>query len=148
MKIKAIVTALVLATSTAAMAAPTYAPQIRDHRGPAREAELARPRPFESWSLLGYGQLVRGKASLAVTTTGKVDKLKLEATRGMFFLDKVIVTFGNGRSQTIEVNQWVSARDGAVVDLAGRGRKIAAVHVIGRGNGFRAGASFKLLALG
>ena len=90
MKISAIVTALVLASSTAAMAAPQYAPEIRDHRMPPR---------FESWSLLGQGQLVRGKDTIRVHAS-KVDKLKLESVRGMMFVDKLVVSFANGRTHS------------------------------------------------
>jgi hypothetical protein len=146
MNLKAIVTALVLSSSTVALAAPAYnhgpapfAPEIRDHRMPQR--------PIASWKQLGTGELVRGKDTIKLYNANKIDKLKLEVARGMLFVDKIVVTYGNGRTQTLEVDKWVSLRNDAIVDLRGSNRKITSVTVHGRGNGFRAGGSFKLLAL-
>ena len=153
MKIKFLVASLVLAaTSAVAMARPVapgytppgYAPEVRDHRMPAR---------FDRWSLLATGHLTRGRDVVAVNSAGKIDKLKLELVGpGSMFIDKLVLTYGNGRTQTIEVDQWLSARAAsAIVDVNGNGRarKLSSITVIGRGtsNGFRAGASFKLLAL-
>jgi hypothetical protein len=156
MKIKLIVASLVLAaTSAVAMARPAapgytppttpgFAPEVRDHRMPAREGR---------WSLLATGQLVRGRDIVAVNSANKIDKLKLELVgRGSMFIDKLVLTYGNGRQQIIEVDKWLSMRDAsAIIDVNGNGRarKLTsiAVHGRGNGNGFRAGASFKLLAL-
>jgi hypothetical protein len=148
MKIKALVTMLVLATSTAALAAPNqpgFAPEVRDHR--------RMPPRFERWSLLATGHLVRGRDVLAITSASKIDKLKLELVGpGRLYVDKLVLTYGNGRTQTLEVNQWLTLRDAsAIIDVGGNGRarKLTSIAVYGRGtsNGFRAGASFKLLAL-
>ena len=145
MKIKALVTALVLGSSSIAMAAPSFRPEIRDHR----------PQRFERWSLLASGSLIRGRETVRVNATDKLDKLKIElvvGARSSMFVDKLVLTYGNGRSQTIEVNKWLTARDtSAIVDINGNGRarKLKSITVIGQGNGagFRAGASFKLLGL-
>ena len=145
MKIKALVTMLVLGTSSVAMAAPSFRPEIRDHR----------QQRFERWSLLATGQLVRGREVVRVNSGDKLDKLKIElvaGARSSMFVDKLLLAYGNGRSQTIEVNKWLTARDAsAIVDINGNGRarKLTSITVIGRGNGsgFRAGASFKLLGL-
>ena len=150
MNLKALVTFLVLGTSSAAIAAPnapTFAPEVRDHRTPQR---------MERWSLLASGNLARGRDLIAIDQKGRhgaseIDKLKLELTgRGSLFVDKLVVSFGNGRSQTIKVNKTLTLRDQAViVDVAGRNRKITSIAVYGRGsgNGVRAGASFNVLAL-
>jgi hypothetical protein len=144
MSLKALVASLVLGTSSLALAAPpAFTPAVRDHRMP--------PRFTQQWSYLASGQLVRGRDTIRIDSRGgKIDQLKLDLVGpGSLFVDKLVVTFGNGRSQTIEVDQWLSARNAsAVVDLAGKDRKIASVTVVGRGqsSGFRAGASFKISA--
>jgi hypothetical protein len=148
MKIKFLVASLVLAaTSAVAMArpaAPGYMPDVRDHR--------TSPR-FERWSLLATGHLSRGRDVVAINRAGKIDKLKLELVGpGSMFIDKLVLTYGNGRTQVVEVDKFLSQRAGsAIIDVNGNGRarKLTSVTVIGRGssNGFRAGASFKLLAL-
>jgi len=149
MKIKVLVTALVLATSSVAMAAPSngfgFKPEIRDHRQPR----------FDRWSLLATGSLVRGRETVRVHSGDKLDKLKIElqvGARASMYVDKLVLTYGNGRTQTIEVNKALSARDASViVDINGNGRarKLTSITVIGRGSsmGFRPGASFKLLGL-
>lgn len=154
MNLKALVTSLVLGTSSLAMAAPTapaYAPTVRDHRvQPVRPMPLPAPHA-QRWSQLATGHLARGKAAIKLNTRHAIDKLKLELVGpGQLFVDKLVVTFGNGRSQTIEVDRWLTARSAAaIVDVNGKHRKITKVTVYGRGNGsgIRAGASFKLLAL-
>lgn len=153
MKIKALVTMLVLGTSSVAMARPAappaFAPEVRDHRD-LRDRDTRTPPRFERWSLLASSHLSRGRAIVPVNTT-KIDKLKLELVGpGSLFVDKLVVTFRNGRSQTIEVDKWVTQRSfAAIVDLEGANRKVTSIAVHGRGNGsgFRAGASFKLLAI-
>lgn len=144
MNLKALIATLVLGTSSVALAAPyapAYAPQVRDHRYPQR---------FERWQQIGSGSLVRGRDIVRVNAA-KIDKLKLELVGpGSMFVDKLVITFGNGRSQTIEVDAWVTARAGtAAIDIRGGNRTITSVAVLGRGqsSGFRAGASFKLLAI-
>lgn len=149
MNLKAIITTLVLGTSSVALAAPydKPAPAVRDHRMLPPRAPIAA-----TWSVLATGHLVRGREVLAIRAT-KIDKLKLELVGpGRLFVDKLVVTFGNGRTQVIEVDRWLTARSGgaaAVVDLAGKGRRVTSIAVVGRGDGrgFRAGASFRLLAL-
>jgi len=144
MNIKALVTLIVLGSSSVAMArpaAPTYAPEVRDHRMPPR---------FERWSQIATGQLVRGR-DLVQVNAAQIDKLKVELVgTGSLFVDKLVISFGNGRSQTIEVDKWITQRSAsAIVDVKGANRKITSIAVYGRGtgSGFRAGASFKLLAL-
>jgi hypothetical protein len=92
---------------------------------------------------------VRGRDLVHVNA--KIDKLKLELVGpGSMFVDKLVVTFGNGRSQTIEVDRWLTGRSASpILDVKGANRNITSIAVIGRGQsrGFRAGASFKLLAI-
>jgi hypothetical protein len=147
MNLKAIIATLVLGTSSVALAAPNnpaFAPQVRDHR------DYRMPPRFERWQQIATGSLVRGR-DLVRVNAGKVDKLKLELVGpGSMFVDKLVITFGNGRSQTIEVDAWVTGRAGtAVLDVKGANRNITSIAVHGRGqsSGFRAGASFRLLAI-
>jgi hypothetical protein len=151
MNLKAIIATLVLGTSSVALAAPSnpaFAPQVRDHRGDRGDRRM--PPRFERWQQIATGSLVRGRDLVRVNAT-KIDKLKLELVGpGSMFVDKLVISFGNGRSQTIEVDAWVTARAGtAALDIKGENRSITSIAVYGRGqsSGFRAGASFKLLAI-
>lgn len=140
MKLKALITTIILGTSTVAMAAPGYgfAPTPRDHRMPR----------YERFQEIATGSLVRGRDVVRVNAR-QIDKLKLELVGpGTMFVDKLVVSFGNGRSQTIEVDQWIRGAS-PVLDVKGANRNITSIAVYGRGSsgGFRAGASFKLLAL-
>jgi hypothetical protein len=145
MSLKAIVASLILGTSSIALAAPNapaFAPAVvRDHRMPPR---------YQAWSYLASGQLVRGRDTIKINSLAKLDQLKLDLVgAGSMYVDKLVVTFGNGRSQTITLNKSLTQRSSSItVDLKGNDRKVTAITVLGRGtsSGFRAGASFKISA--
>ena len=146
-KISALVTALVLGASSAAMAAPGYGSfGPANDRAPIRENYRPfRPVPASWVTLESSGSLSRGRDFVNVSTTARFSKLKLEAARGSVFIDKLIVIYGNGQRDVIEVDKTISARGGAtVLDLKGRTRQIDKVMVMGR-SGFR--GSYTLAAL-
>lgn len=89
---------------------------------------------------------MRGRDVIDVSSAARFGKLKLEATgRGSIYIDKLVITFGNGQRQVVNVGKRISAREGAaLIDLDGRSRNIDKVLVVGKG-GFR--ASYSLAAL-
>ena len=132
-KISALVTALVLGASSAAMAAPGYG-----SFGPANDrAPMGRPfRPIpQSWvTLESSGSLARGRDFVNVSTNTRFSKLKLEAQRGSLFIDKLVITFANGQRQVVELDKTIGARSGGtVIDLDGRSRQISRIMVVGKG---------------
>jgi len=136
MKLSALVTTLVLGLSSVAVAAPT----VRDHRHPAPPTPTTyrpvrpKPVPVKRWTLLDASSAREGRNVIRVTTKQRFSKLKLEATRGAMVVDKVIVTFGNGRTRTIDVNARLGTNTGAkILDLPGADREIDRIVVITRG---------------
>lgn len=150
-KIAALVTTLVLGASSAALAAPGW----RDNsQGPANDRpgeRFTRPafRPsIPVWQTLeSSGSLARGRDFINVSTTTRFSKLKLEATgRGSIHIDKLVIVFGNGQKQVVNVNKTLGRRSGeTVIDIDGRSRNIDKVMVLGRG-GYRASYSLAALA--
>jgi len=136
-KIAALVTTLILGASTAALAAPN-GPNVRDHRAPYSQFRPQLP----SWTLLSQNaSLARGRDKIDVSSSARFTKLKLEASRGSMFIDKVVITFANGERQVVNLDKTIGARTGATtIDLTGRSRQISKIVVSGKG-GFRAGYS-------
>jgi hypothetical protein len=143
-KIAALVTTLILGASSAALAAPGFA---HNSFGPANRVAAARPfRPAQVWKTLeASGSLTRGRDAIDVSATARFSKLKLEAARGSLYINKIVITFGNGQKQTVKVGKTLTARSGAtLIDVDGRTRNIDKVMVMGRG-GYR--ATYSLAAL-
>lgn len=175
MQLKALITTLVLGSSSLAMAhpvsAPVPAPIVRDHRapdalqddcGPAVQPMPPQPAPVyqpvyqpmppqsapvyqppvyqppvyhASWTVLGgVNRIVDGAMSFRVGRTGQqFSTLKLESEGGKSLIQRVLIQFANGRTQTIEVNQYLTSSNPTIkLDLEGRTRAIAKVTVIGR----------------
>jgi len=144
MKISALVTSLVLGISTVAAAAPG-APAV--HANPVAAARFAppmyRPQPTR-WTLLDTSKPSRfGRQVIDVNSKRAYTKLKLEAQRGVASIDKVMVTFGNGRTQTIEVDKRLGgfgASSFTVLDLNGGSRQITKIVILSK-SGARASYS-------
>ena len=165
MKRTALVTAFLLGLSSVALAAPTApgrgawkpAPTVIDHRGPwkptppaidhrALQRPIVQPvrwTPLSSASKLGMSRFATSKAQINVRSKAAYSTVKLEAKAGSTFVDKVVITFGNGRSQTVELDRTLSARSPLVIDLNGDKRFITKIVVYGKG-GLR--SSFSVLA--
>lgn len=133
MKFSALLTTLVLGMSSAAVAAPS----IRDHRPPpptSYRPAPPRPLPAQRWTLLDSSTAREGRNVIRVASKKRFTKLKLEATRGAVVVDKVIVTFGNGRTRTIEVDARLGMNRGAqILDLPGAAREIDRIIVVTKG---------------
>src|SRR5690242_14610347 len=104
MKIKALITTLVLGTSSLAVAAPA----VRDHRtpvvAPAPAAFWHRPAPRPMYPVtLASSQTVNGRDVIRVSAAQRAfTKLELRSTKGRTKLDKVMITFANGGTQLID----------------------------------------------
>jgi hypothetical protein len=144
MKIATLVTSLVLGISSVAAAAPG-APAF--HQNPVAAARfsppIARPMPTH-WMLLDTAKASRfGRTVVDVNTKARFSKLKLESVRGVASIDKVVVTYGNGRTQTIEVDKRLGgygAQSFAIVDLNGASRQITKIVILAK-SGARASYS-------
>jgi hypothetical protein len=147
MKISAIVASLVLGISSVAAAAP-HAPAV--HRNPVAAARFApsmvRPLPSPTrWTLLDTSKPSRfGRMVIDVNSRARFSKLKLEATRGVASIDKVMLTYANGRTQTVEVDKRIGgygAQSFSIIELDGRNaRQISKIVILSK-SGTRASYS-------
>lgn len=150
MKISALVTSLVLGISSVAAAAPG-APAVHQH--PVAAARFAPPmvRPLPSpthWMLLDTAKPSRfGRTVVDVNTKARFSKLKLEAVRGVASIDKVVITYANGRTQTVELDQRLGgygAKSFSIIELDGRNaRQITKIVILSK---FGSRASYSISA--
>jgi len=142
-KVKALITSLVLASSSAAFA--DVGPLARDHRAPAppprapiatahaRIAPIARPPHRPVWMPLGMSSAARrARTTFAVgVQKGAFTKLELVSKSGTTLIKQVTITFANGQQQVVNLNRYLSSRRDATlsIDLAGSARYITSVTV-------------------
>ncbi len=130
-KIKALITALVLGTSSIAMADTsvtfsgradaqwrTVPPDIRDHRTyPAYEAPVSQAPVTTfargTWiSLAEPMNLGRGRGSMIeLDTRARLNQIRLQSASGAAFIGTVTVQYVNGASQVVTVNQWIDSQN-------------------------------------
>jgi hypothetical protein len=133
-KIKALITALVLGTSSIAAAdtsvtfsgradAPwgTASPSVRDHRSetayPGYQAPVyqAPTTTFArgTWvSLAEPMNLGRGRGSMIdLNSRALFNQIRLQSASGATFIGTVTVQYKNGASQIVTVNQWIDAQN-------------------------------------
>jgi hypothetical protein len=136
MKTKILTTALVLGLSSAAFAAPGYqAPQHAQHVG-----GMHRPQSWTSLSTVSLSRL-QGKQTINLSGRQAFSKLKVEAATGATFIDKLVIVFGNGRTQTVDLDKNLAMRGAPLfIDLEGANRRISKVVVYGK-SGRRASIS-------
>jgi hypothetical protein len=172
MSLKALITTIVIGTSSVALAAPV----VRDHRTPAptpvatidhrntidinASAELRfgrpgyyptptpapRPQPL-SWVSLANDTKVNGRTAIKVAQGMRAfTKLELRAEQGNTKIDRVLITYGNGQTQTVDLDKRLSKVQSAIsIDLNGSSRFITKVVLVGKSNGRR--ASVDVLAI-
>ena len=159
MKIKALVTMLVLGSSSLALADayPAYGPTVRDHR---YTPPVATPLPappvvtapqgqfhggFAFWHkpapqlrpvLLADDTRVSGWSMINVAQTNRMfTKLELKASSGRTDLDRVLITFGNGQRQVVSLRGKqegkINASKSLTIDLDGGARNIKSIMLIG-----------------
>jgi len=133
MKLTAILTTLAIGlSSTVALAAPN------DHasfRRPDVVDQRDRGAVHLRWTSLAASQVRNGRQVINVSSRQKFTKLKIEATRGITMIDKVHITFANGRTQVVELDARIgmSGRP-AMIDLQGRDRQISRIVIMTKGS--------------
>lgn len=140
MKLSVLVTSLVLGISSVAAAAPG-APAV--HANPVMQARFAPPmvRPLPhpvKWMQLDTAKASRfGRTVIDVNTKARFTKLKLEALRGVASIDKVMITYANGRTQIVELDTRLGgfgAKSFKVIELDGRNaRQISKIVILSKG---------------
>jgi hypothetical protein len=96
------------------------------------------------WTTLASAErLMTGRDAVRLATPVQARQLKLEANSGSTFVDKVIITFANGRTQTVQLGQRLGQSAPVTIDLQGQSRMVSKIVVMGRG-GRR--ASYNVLA--
>jgi hypothetical protein len=151
MKLTALITTLVLGSSSVAMARPASPTVVRDHRTPVQQpapiyqpapqpAPIYQPAPdyhrphHRSWITLGgIDHKVDGAMSFGVRWGQQFSTLKLKSEAGKSLINRVVIQFANGRTQVVELNQYLNRSNPTItIDLDGRARAIAKVTVVGR----------------
>ena len=133
MNLKAIVTTLILGSSSLALAAPT----VRDHRDqvssfqPAYQAPI-RPAPRPRAIILANDTRLQGRDVIRVNDSRAFTKLELRSQSGRTQLDKVLITFGNGQSQVVDCNRVLNGSESFSIDLAGNARNIKRIVLVGK----------------
>jgi hypothetical protein len=159
MNIQALITLLVLGSSSVALARPVAypgqegAPSVRDHRAPASAPAPAYDGSFRSppfvppWVTLGTERrMVNGEMAFRVSpSSGRFSTLRLQTTAGKSLIYQVRIQFANGAVQTVALNQYLTAATPTItVDLNGSwARSIKKVTVVGRN---ARGSSFNVQA--
>lgn len=162
MNIKALITTLVLGSSSVAMARPVTvpggvagsstpgtpgsyddAPVVRDHRthAPAPVEGSFRSPPFvPPWVTIGTAdQVMNGAMSFRVSPrlhngfSSGFTTLRLQSTSGKSFISRVEIKFAHGGSQVVQLGKYLTASSPTItLDLDGDRRAIRSVTVIGR----------------
>jgi hypothetical protein len=138
---KLIITGLLLGLSSVAFA--DHEKPLGHHRdvAPAYKAPGFGQRPTEGfrrpmpaqWTSLSKSKKVRNKQTIAVNSRAAYSKLKLEAASGRTFIDKLVIVFGNGRTQVVELDKSLAMRGMPLfIDLQGQNRRISKVVVYGK----------------
>jgi len=158
MQLKALIATLVLGSSSVALAGP----QIRDHRttvtvtpvqarfdahldARVQAARFMRPLPpvHTSRITLADNLALQGRSVLSFSDYKAHRYTKLEVSaqgRGKVDVDKIVIHFGNGTSQTVKLDTKLSATDRALsIDLdASNARFIKSIEVVGASKSRRA----------
>jgi hypothetical protein len=134
-KLGIVLATVISSASSVALAAPS--PVLAPIDRP-----VAQAYGHHHWMMLGSGKLsMRGRRAIEVTSNARFAELRL-AANGPMFVEKLDITYGNGKTQCIELNKRLGRGEQSLtVDLEGRTRKVEKVVVYGRGT--RAG--FELL---
>ena len=137
MNIKALITTLVLGSSSLAFADPS----VRDHRmlppTPAPAVVQAQGygwhRPVAQPVLLADNTRLAGRALIQVPASDRAfSKLKLESNSGRTSIDRVLIVFGNGQRQSVKLDSTLSGKNGSLtIDLNGGARNIKSIVLVG-----------------
>jgi hypothetical protein len=147
MSLKALIATLVLGSSSLALAAPV----VRDHRALPAPAQLRvqsrvdarwfRPLPMTRTILADDVKLTGPRTNIALSNAKAYTGLELSSDgRGKVSVDRVVVHFGNGTTQIVNLNATVSPKTAPIsIDLTGNARFITRIDVLGSTRGRKAG---------
>jgi hypothetical protein len=159
-----------LGTSSAAMASPSVsfsahanfafgtsaptAPVVRDHRDDRNDhndREQAYPMPANQWtSWISLGapmSFADGRDVLRPEMNLDITQVRLQATSGMSYVQKVTVRFRDGSKQSVMLNTWLTMRSPMLqFDLSANHRGIDSITVLGTTSGRN--ASYQVFAEG
>ena len=147
LNLKGALISLVLGTSSVALASPgvtftasaELGPAVRDHR---IAAPYGMPHADMSWIALSAPMSLRNGSAVVRPELARISQLRLQANRGMTYVQRVELRFKDGSSQSLPVNRWLTS----TIDLSVRGhRAIDCITVIGSA---RRNASYQLFATG
>lgn len=154
----ALVTTL-LASSTAAMAAPgvsvsanadfafatSTSPEVRDHRW--NEIPYSMPTTTTSWSVLASSlQLRSGVDVVRLQARQPLSQIRIQATSGKLQIERVTVQFLDGTYQTVRLRKLINAENPmAQLDLYANPSGVESISIIGHGN---RRASYQVFAQG
>ncbi|HTL37767.1 MAG TPA: PXPV repeat protein [Kofleriaceae bacterium] len=163
MSLKAIITTILLGTSSLAAADTGYV-TVRDHRtqplpapapiyqapAPVYQVQPAPPasaqadiykaawvrhvvQPVVQPVTLASSQRLNGREIIKVNPSLRsFTKLELRAKAGRTNLDKIMITFENGKTQTIDCNRTLQGNESFFVDLQGNQRNIKRIVLVGK----------------
>lgn len=151
MKLSVLVTSIVLGISSVAAAAPGALDRdARVNAEPVVAARFAPPmvRPLPhpvKWMLLDTAKPSRfGRTVIDVDTKARFTKLKLEAQRGVASIEKLVITYANGRTQVVDLDTRLGgygAQSFKIIELDGRNARQISKIVIHSKRGTRASYS-------
>ena len=132
MKIKAIITALVLGSASVAFAGPAT-DQALEHRTlpPLGYSFLRHVVEKPAPMVLMNDTHLSGRASIKVATPRTFNQLELRANDGRTTIDRVLIQFGNGRTRTVKLGRVVAGAKTIKIDLPGDSRLIKQIVVVG-----------------
>jgi hypothetical protein len=155
MKIKAVLISLVLGSSSVALASPSVTftakadasfafggPVTRDHRVPS---SYQLPGRRASWVALSSPMSLRSGSATIHPELARISQLRLEAKRGMTYVNRVELRFRNGGVQMLRVNRWLTSASTIDLDIKNDRRIIDSIVVVGSSNRF---SSHQVFAIG
>ena len=121
-KMKALITMLVLGSSSAAMAAPsvsfdasahaswgTPAANVRDHRTTTTSYQPAPSYARSSW--ISLAQPMTGTVTVRLETRSLINQIRIQSARGSSYISNVVVRFEDGSRQVLTLNRWIDTRN-------------------------------------
>jgi len=160
-KLKAVLITAIVGSSTAAMASPSYSFSadaqfswgassngaiVRDHRD---RTPAPLPMPSTTWISLGAPLELATGRDVVRPDAGNYTQLRLQATSGLSYIQKVVVRFRDGGRQVVTFNQWLTNRNPMLqFDLEENHRAIDSIMVIGTAGWRNQSGSYQVFAQG
>jgi hypothetical protein len=139
---KSLILSALIAAAPAAIPAAAYAQPVRadvqvrvGHERYDRYADSRWSREHHArWRMVGGYMNARNDRQFINVGGPRVSKLRIEAVRGEPAIDRLTILFGDGSSQTVELDGRLQVGAGEVIDLAGASRQVRRVIVFTQPN--------------